>query len=344
MSSNAIQTLFLPLTQGEITFTAASARVLFLGAQAHSDLALLAHENLTCWQIFKPYAQALEAQGYQVHTDLEHICAQQNYDIVLILMPKNKIEAEYWLAQGLKALKSGGTIICAAANDAGGKRLDKMLHAFGMAETQNLSKNKARVVWGRAPETETSSAQSALQAGVVQDILEGSYRSQPGVFGWDKMDKGTELLIRHLPDQFSGRGADFGCGYGALSRAVLERAGENFKSLTCLDADARAVALCAQNAADERIHSAWCDLTQGAAGLKNLDFIVMNPPFHEGKASDSDIGLAFIKRAHETLKPRGTLWMVANAQLPYERALGDLFHSVEKLYEGGGFKTYRAVK
>ncbi len=344
MSSDALQTLFLPLTQGGIASSTASACVLFLGAQAHGDLTLLARENLTCWQIFKPYAQALEAQGYQIYTDLEHICAPQNYDLVLILMPKNKIEAEYWLAQGLSALKSGGTIICAAANDAGGKRLDKMLRAFGVTETQNLSKNKARVVWGQAPEIGTSSVQSALQDGAVQDILGGFYRSQPGIFGWDKMDKGTELLIRHLTDQFFGRGADFGCGYGALSRAVLERASENLKSFTCLDADARAVALCARNAADERVHSAWCDLTQGAAGLKNLDFIVMNPPFHEGKASDSDIGLAFIRRAHETLKPRGILWIVANAQLPYERVLGELFSSVEKLYEGGGFKLYRAMK
>lgn len=320
-----------------------SARVLFLGAVPHAEVS----GDMVLWQVFKPYAAALEARGFDVCADLDVACAGEAFECALILMPKNRIEAQYLLARALCVLGAGGTILCAAANGAGGKRLVKMLGAFGLEGVQSMSKNKARCVWAQISDdfdSKTDTIRNALKKGAVQDVLEGTYRSQPGVFGWDKADKGSALLVENLPEKLSGRGADFGCGYGVLARAVLARGGERLKSFTCLDADARAVSLCAVNVSDARVAYEWCDLTQGAAGLKGLDFIVMNPPFHEGKASDSDIGVAFIKRAHETLKPRGVLHMVANAQLPYEGVLGGLFSGVEKLHEGSGFKVYRAVK
>ncbi len=337
MNSSVADTLFAaytPIVQGE--------RVLFLGARAHGSVT----SNMTLWQVFKPYADGLETRGFDVVADLDLVCAGGAFDCVLILMPKSRVEAEYLLARALGALKIGGVIICAAANGAGGKRLAKTLESFGLDGVRCVSKNKARAVsaeLGADFDSKSETILAALELGAVQDILGGKYRSQAGLFGWDKMDKGSAFLISNLPEKMSGRGADFGCGYGVLCRAVMERGGESLKSLSCLDADSRAVSICAQNVSDARVSYEWCDITSGAAGLKNLDFIVMNPPFHEGKINDSAIGVSFIKCAQATLKPRGgVLYMVANAQLPYERILSDLFFRVEKLYEGGGFKVYRA--
>ena len=78
--------------------------------------------------------------------------------------------------------------------------------------------------------------------------------------------------------------------------------------------------------------------------MKNLDFIVMNPPFHEGKKTNVEIGKAFISNAFEELKSGGILYMVANAHLPYEAVLSEKFSTIEKKFEGQGFKIFAAVK
>src|SRR5690606_39356015 len=57
------------------------------------------------------------------------------------------------------------------------------------------------------------------------------------------------------------------------------------------------------------------------------DFIVMNPPFHQGREAEPDMGRRIIKAAAVALKPGGRLLMVANRQLPYERTLAEVFSS-----------------
>jgi 16S rRNA (guanine1207-N2)-methyltransferase len=56
-----------------------------------------------------------------------------------------------------------------------------------------------------------------------QKILDEQFISRPGVFGWDKADQGSQLLLQHIPRNLSGRGADFGCGYGFLSSAIMQQ-------------------------------------------------------------------------------------------------------------------------
>ncbi|WP_163545134.1 methyltransferase, partial [Klebsiella pneumoniae] len=69
--------------------------------------------------------------------------------------------------------------------------------------------------------------------------------------------------------------------------------------------------------------------------LKALDFVVMNPPFHDGGAEDKALGQAFVRRAADLLKPRGTCWLVANRHLPYEAVLAPLFKTVTMRVETG---------
>jgi 16S rRNA (guanine1207-N2)-methyltransferase len=70
----------------------------------------------------------------------------------------------------------------------------------------------------------------------------------------------------------------------------------------------------------------------------------MNPPFHEGKSADSGIGRDFIVSAHAALRPRGTLWMVANTHLPYEAVLSEVFFKYKEVAHASGFKVFRAEK
>ena len=92
------------------------------------------------------------------------------------------------------------------------------------------------------------------------------------------------------------------------------------------------------------VECCWLDLAKPSNVLKNVDYIVMNPPFHEGKSTDVSLGVSFIMRAYESLRKNGALWMVANKHLAYERVLKNNFRVVHKQYEGQGFTFYEAVK
>ena len=138
-----------------------------------------------------------------------------------------------------------------------------------------------------------------------------------------------------------GAGADLGCGYGALATVVLRSPAVT--ALRLIDLDRRAVEAARRNVEDVRATFDWTDVrTVEASG--DLDFVVMNPPFHDGGAEDRALGQGFIRQAAAMLKRGGTLWMVANRHLPYEAELKAAFKRVTPLEEGGGYKLFEAVK
>ena len=92
------------------------------------------------------------------------------------------------------------------------------------------------------------------------------------------------------------------------------------------------------------MHPIWDDLTAPDKLPKNLDFVIMNPPFHSGKGANSAIGIKFIESAHHALKRYGQLYLVANNHLPYERSLEQLFHKHEIIAQKNGFKVICAGK
>jgi 16S rRNA (guanine1207-N2)-methyltransferase len=343
--NNACMTLFHPCESGALRALPKPFSAAFLNAQLAPALKDIGAETTFVQQYFKSYANALQDAGHHVSSDIP-----QNhplFDVVFILLPKNAAEARYILARGVSMLKTGGMIFCAADNKAGGTRIQKMLQDFGMDDVQQSSKNKARVCWARCGALNQPAVDAALSAGAAQEVIGGEYRSMPGVFGWDKIDKGSKILLQNIKDELRGKGADFGCGYGYLARNILQKYPE-ITDLFCIDADFRAVTLCRENLQSishvATIRYFWEDLTAWFPEHRDLDFIIMNPPFHEGKTADSDIGRAFIKTAYKSLSPGGSLWMVANAQLPYEDVLLEKFTSVEKKFEGQGFKVFMAVK
>jgi 16S rRNA (guanine1207-N2)-methyltransferase len=323
-------------------------RVLLLNAKSLPELKDF-QSSLMLHQDFKPDADALAALGHEFTPSLDD--GGEVYGHVLLIGRKHKDEMKALIAHGVKSLKPDGTISVCAYNNEGGTRLAGYLKEIGCADIQSLPKHKGRVVSAKKGDAINHDVlKSWALGGDVQDILGGEYRSQPGIFGWNKIDSGSEILMRYVPDGLKGRVADLGCGYGYLAQSLLDK-NPKIKSLMACDADYRAVQLCAANTKDHegRIDSKWHDLSKPLnaktdRAFMNFDSVVMNPPFHTGKSTDSDLGLAFIRNAYTALRARGSLFMVANAHLPYEDVLSKLFFRVQRLHEGGGFKVYRADK
>lgn len=332
----ALDTLFLPLENGDVP---AGGPALFVGAAFHPYIQILKPD---LWQPFKPLADGLNGPK------LETLSVEGTYKLVLVNIPKQVEEAKFWIASALGCLAPDGWLVLAAANDANGNRLEKWLKELGLPY-ESFSKNKARVVWTCRPVTLPALIGQWQEQGQVQRVQSGDgnhFFSQPGVFGWDKIDGGSKLLAGVLPSGLKGTGADFGAGTGYLSRAVLEQ-NSNVKYLYLAEADSRALHCAKLNLENVRgdcaLEYVWADLSKPAP-LPALDFIVMNPPFHTGKKTEITLGQAFIETAAHHLKKGGRLYMVANAHLPYEQALREKFANLKTLAAEQGFKIFEAVK
>ncbi len=264
--------------------------------------------------------------------------APGSIDEAMIYAPPGVLERRYTLALALRALKVGGRLDVMAAKDKGGSRLNKELTAFGVEVGETAKAHHRRCVVIR-PETMTG-LDAAIAAGAPQQVEGLDAWSQPGVFAWDRIDAGSALLATHLPP-LKGKGADLGCGYGALGTVVLRSPAVT--SLRLVDLDRRAVEAARKNVVDPRASFDWAD-ARSLEDTSDLDFVVMNPPFHDGGAEDRRLGQAFVRKAAGLLKKGGTLWLVANRHLPYEAELNAAFKRVTPITDGGGYKLFEAVK
>lgn len=263
-------------------------------------------------------------------------------DAAMIYAPPGVLERRYVLALALKALKVGGRLDVMALKDKGGSRLGKELKAFGLvvAETAKAHHRRCIVIRPEAAEVLDAAIEAAIQAGGPQFVPGLEAWSQPGVFAWDRVDAGSALLASHMP-ALKGEGVDLGCGYGALSTVVLRSPAVT--KLKMVDLDRRAIRAARENIQDERAKVWWSDARTLEAG-GDKDFVVSNPPFHDGGAEDRRLGQAFIRKAAELLKKGGVAWIVANRHLPYEAELNAAFKRVRLVADSGGYKLFEAVK
>lgn len=253
--------------------------------------------------------------------------------------PASTIERRAVLALALRALAPGGTLTALAANDKGGTRLANELAAFG-CDAAVSHKRHHRVAVATRPEA-LAGISAAIEAGAPRELPGLGLWSQPGLFNWDRIDPGSQLLLDHLP-VLAGRGADLGCGLGVLARAVM--AAGACRAMTLIDLDARALAMAKLNVAGDDVSTLWTDVRSSNTLPAGLDFVVTNPPFHDGGEEDRALGQAFIQKAAGMLRPGGVLWLTANRHLPYEATLEPLFAAADQVAQAKGFKIYCAQK
>ncbi|MEM6781665.1 MAG: methyltransferase [Pseudomonadota bacterium] len=334
MPNSALDTLFYPFHQKMLNWPEEQHTGLFVPAEPCSELNVLSKSKFFLWRHSKIADDGIRKM------DIPHPegkLEKNTCDFAFCLPPKQKEEALYTLALAAQSLKPEGLLVAAASNDAGGKRLETYFEEMGIP-VQCESKHKGRVVWGFNTHTKQDVIDRYLHGGDIREIeLDGErYMTQPGLFSWDRIDAGSEMLVGCLPE-LKGIGADFGCGYGYLSRKVLQN-NPDIETLFVIDEDYRALDMTAENVPG--VIPIWHDLREPSGELPALDWIVMNPPFHAGKKLEPDLGKYFIRTAAASLKPGGMLYMVANAHLPYESIMQQYFREPKKLMEANGYKVY----
>jgi 16S rRNA (guanine1207-N2)-methyltransferase len=341
-SDAALEALFVPFANGELTLPA-DGRLLILRARDGFTLRERRRPGWTLQQSFKPAADALARSGFDVLPEVP----EGTFPVVMVLPTRQREESRALFAQAMSLVSEGGIVVASVPNTEGAKTAqgDLALLAGGVSE---LSKHKCRVFWtrpGAVPDPALLDAWLALDA--PQAIEAGRFVSRRGLFAWDRIDTGSALLASVLPSDLSGRVADLGAGFGYLACEVIERC-EAVNAVDLYEAEARAIEPARQNLAaavarsgrDTATSVRWHDVAHGID--TGYDAIVSNPPFHQGRADDPQLGRAFIAAAAKGLAARGRFWMVANRHLAYEASLDACFASVRTVVERDGFKIFEA--
>ncbi|WP_337995841.1 class I SAM-dependent methyltransferase [Oleispirillum naphthae] len=337
MTPNAAAALLTPFSTGLLPFPE-GARSLLLRAAADPALAPW-RGGLVCAQGFRPAFNALAAAGFDVRPDAPE---EGGFATVLCLLSKHKAVALADVARALDLVAEGGLVVCAGAADAGAAAVEKAAaRAFG--GIGRLSKHHCRVFWLRRNGPLPPLCASWRAAAGARPVAAIEAVSAPGVFGWDRIDPGSRLLAGCLDARISGRVADFGAGWGYLCREMLRRC-PGIASLDAVEAEAAALAAARLNLAPPpgvALALRWHDVL-AEPGLGPYDWVISNPPFHDGKAGDPEIGRGFIRAARAALAPGGHLLLVANRHLPYESAIDAAFSARAVAAEDSAFKVIEA--
>ena len=266
-------------------------------------------------------------------------CAKGSVASAVLYGPPGTLERRYLLVLALEALAVDAPLTALAPKNKGGNRIAAELSSFG-CDVSEESRQHFRICTTTRPAVLHSVAE-AIKEGGTQRHLDHGLLTQPGIFSWNRIDAGSALLLKHLP-ALAGRGADLGCGLGVLGLAVLQS--PKISALTLVDIDRRAVDVARHNITDPRAQFLWADIRLEVPSLANLDFVVMNPPFHDGGVEDRSLGQLFIERAATVLRRGGICWLVANRHLPYEELLAHKFTRTTLVAQVDGFKIYAAEK
>jgi 16S rRNA (guanine1207-N2)-methyltransferase len=282
---------------------------------------------------FKPDVDHFQAQGYRMEGGQPSAIPPAAPSAAVVCLPRARAEALALIAQASALLPAGAPILVDGQKTDGIDSVLKLARAAGFALGEVISKAHGKACVLDAGPQPTGWAATPRQ-------IEGGFVTLPGVFSADAPDRGSVLLAAALPEKLYGRVADLGAGWGYLARAILTRA--DVKSLDLVEADRAALDCAAANVTDPRARFHWADATRFKPA-QPWDAVVMNPPFHINRAADPELGAAFLRAAHRGLLPGGTLWLVANRHLPYDRILTPLFRTVEEIGGDAVFRLFRAA-
>ncbi|MDQ6958054.1 MAG: methyltransferase [Mariprofundaceae bacterium] len=298
-------------------------------------------EELQIQQHIRPLSLKLSQQGIPSSPEI----SECSFDMILILGSKQRIQTLGWIATAMDLLSFGGQMLFCTSNDLSARAFEKrIIELAGNARVAIKSKCRCVCVQ-KSDEMNTTLMREWKEQALPHAIFAHDLISQPGIFSWDRIDTGSCLLAKHLPDDLSGCGMDLGCGNGFLSASILRQC-DKISGIHLVDSDATAIACATQNlppVSHTKIYMHWLDATAEPIP-QSMDWVVLNPPFHAGKSQDITLGKAMVHAACCCLKPSGTLFMVANRKLPYESILDTYLKNTKYLYEGEGFKVIEGIK
>ena len=332
-----LETLLYPLRAG---ITDVRGDVLCVGLTEALPSEIIGDAKATYVQGFRADYLALRSAGCTVEPELPK---KPGFDAALIRLGRHRGQNEAWLAGASGLVRDGGLVVAAGGKTDGAVSLRKRL-VRDNDRLDHAALNHGVVFWFHVNDRRERISEMFTPPEI--EPVDGRYLTWSGMFSHGRIDAGSKLLCEQINVNGARHVADFCSGWGYLADQVLRKS-DSVTELHLYEADYASLEAARQNLRDGHACKPsffWCDLLQETLDYKNYDLVVMNPPFHQGRRAEPDIGQRLIAVASNALVRRGRLLMVANRHLPYEAVLKRNFARVDVLADADGFKVFEAQK
>lgn len=295
----------------------------------------------------------LATDRYGVFKTLGHMGADVRFEpwatstdssaCIILNLPREKARLAMRLHEASTRLAPGGRLFLAGANRAGIKSSPRVLDQFFFRVEKRDSARHCTLFEAFDTRSGTPFDPNDYEHRWTLDILGASVQiaSLPGVFAHGRLDSGSALLLDSLQAlDPRGRILDFACGAGVIGLALLATGAS--REVTLLDDSAVALE-CARRSLELNNLQADRLASDGLTEVSGrYDWIVSNPPFHQGVDNDLDVARAFFRGAGTFLTENGRICVVFNRHLPYGRWLRESFNRVEILTQNREFTVLSA--
>ncbi len=310
--------------------------------------------NVTALEVTKQTLSANNAPPLNILTDIElpPEYAHQ-FTVAIIQIPKGRLLARRWLVRAFDALAANGNLYLVGSNHWGIQSIIKDAQAlFGtgrivaykkgnrLAHFIKKSGDDLKPDWTHAAGIETH---TWVEFSITIGEHPYTIRSLPGIFSFDHLDEGTEMLLSTAQISPHAKVLDAGCGFGIIG---LFAAINGAETVHLVDNNLLAIAASQETLSLNGIKNAQVfagDLLNPVLP-DHYDLILSNPPFHTGMAVDYQVAHALIEASFLALNPGGQLVIVANRFIRYDRLIKEIFGNIAILSESGKFHLLSGLK
>jgi len=259
----------------------------------------------------------------------------------LIYLPKSKPLIDMMLALVSGMVKIGGTVVLVGGNDAGIRSANEIFEKnIGPVEQKIVGNHSAMYIGkNQALGADKSLSDFLSYQSFIYDTMDIEIASLPGVFSGGKLDAGTKLLLDTIP--YTAKNIlDIGCGAGIIGTIYKKKSSES--TITMCDMSPIAVETTKKtiekNKIDAKVYLS--DVFSKVTG--EYDLILCNPPFHKGIGTDYSFIEVFARDARKHLAKNGSIYIVCNSFLAYEKKLELAGFTVSVATDNTAFKVLLA--
>ncbi len=294
---------------------------------------------------FLDYQAIQEKHGAKVTTTFASVYQTNTcHDLVIITFPKSKAELSYTLAM-IAPCVSKTTKILLIGEKKGGIQSSTKLTKQQLFNYHKVDAARHCLLFAGLFKPEELNKAFNIKAWfekyqITIDGIALTIASLPGVFSQKKLDLGTELLLKHLPEKMAGKVLDFGCGAGVISCFI----GKKFPQadLSLLDVSALALTSAQESLKLNDITGNVFPSNSLSQVKESYQHVVSNPPFHQGVKTHYLATEVFLTDIHKHLHKQGDITIVANSFLRYQPIIQEHVGKTRIITQQQGFTIYQA--